>query len=91
MTAFADVESSLNAIKGLEAQIEAQDERLHRAREAFELAESRYRAGAETLLVLLDAQRTMYVAQDQQVRLRQARLQASVALYKALGGGWMST
>ena len=32
------------------------------AREALRLAESRYRAGAETLLVLLDAQRTLYAA-----------------------------
>lgn len=88
VAAFADVESSLNGIRGLDAQMAAQDERLHRAREAFELAETRYRAGAETLLVLLDAQRTLYEAQDQQVRLRQARLQASVTLYKALGGGW---
>ncbi|CAD5108467.1 efflux transporter outer membrane subunit [Zestomonas carbonaria] len=88
VAAFADVEISLNGIRGLDAQMAAQDERLRRAREAFELAEARYRAGAETLLILLDAQRTLYAAQDQQVRLRQARLQASVALYKALGGGW---
>jgi len=33
-------------------------------------------------------QRTLYDAQDQNVLLRLSRLQASIALYKALGGGW---
>ncbi|MBE7374728.1 efflux transporter outer membrane subunit [Pseudomonas sp. AL-54] len=88
VAAFADVETSLSAISGLEAQMAAQDERLRQAREAFELAQVRYRAGSETLLTLLDAQRALYAAQDQQVQLRQARLQASVVLYRALGGGW---
>lgn len=88
IAAFADVDAALNAIAGLDARLQAQDEQLRQARLAFELAESRYRAGAETLLTLLDAQRSLYAAQDTQVQLRQARLQASVTLYKALGGGW---
>jgi len=88
IAAFADVEAALNAIAGFDAQLQAQEEQLRQARLGFELAESRYRAGAETLLTLLDAQRTLYAAQDARVQLRQARLQASVTLYKALGGGW---
>jgi NodT family efflux transporter outer membrane factor (OMF) lipoprotein len=86
--ALGDVEAALNAIDGLQYQQQAQREALEQAREAVRLAESRYRAGADTLLALLDAQRTLYAAQDQTVRLRSARLQAAVALYKALGGGW---
>ncbi|MGA4817670.1 hypothetical protein ACPA9J_36160 [Pseudomonas aeruginosa] len=38
----------------------------------------------------LETQRTLYAAQDAAVQLRLARLQASVGLYKALGGGWQS-
>ena len=39
---------------------------------------------------MLETQRTLYAAQDLNVQLRQARLEASVALYKALGGGWQA-
>ncbi|WP_447746913.1 efflux transporter outer membrane subunit [Pseudomonas nicosulfuronedens] len=88
INAFGEVESGLDAIGGLDARLLAQAEQVRQAERAFELANSRYRAGAEDLLVLLDAQRTLYAAQDALAGLRQLRLQASVALYKALGGGW---
>lgn len=88
VAALGDVETALNAIDGIARQQQDQDETLAQAQEAVRLAESRYRAGAETLLALLDAQRTLYDAQDEAVQLRLARLQASVSLYKALGGGW---
>ncbi|MNJ22996.1 Toluene efflux pump outer membrane protein TtgF precursor [compost metagenome] len=85
---FADVEKALNAISGVDDQRQWQDQEVEQARTAFTLSESRYRAGAETLLTVLETQRTLYQAQDQQAQLRLARLQGSVALYKALGGGW---
>ena len=88
VAAFGDVEKALNGIGGVDRQRQWQDEEVRQARTAFELAESRYRAGAETLLTVLETQRTLYQAQDQQVQLRLARVQGSVALYKALGGGW---
>ena len=88
LAAFGDVEVSLNAVAGARAQAEAQDEELEQARRAMRLAESRYRAGAETLLTLLDTQRTLYAAQDGVARLKSQRLLAAVALYRALGGGW---
>ena len=52
------------------------------------LAQARYRAGAEPLLTLLDAQRTLYASQDLAAQLNLLRLQAAVGLYRALGGGW---
>ena len=67
-----------------------QTEELTQAQHALILAESRYRAGAETLLDFLDAQRTLYAAKDIAVQLKLSRLLASVALYKALGGGWQA-
>lgn len=48
----------------------------------------RYQPSAENLFTVLETQRTLYAAQDMNVQLRLARVQASVALYKALGGGW---
>lgn len=88
VAAFADTEVALNAVAGIAAQSAAQAEELAQARRALTLAERRYRAGADSLLTLLDAQRTLYAAQDGAVQLQALGLQASVALYKALGGGW---
>lgn len=90
LAAFADVSTALNAVAGLDAQAAAQAEELAQAQHALALAKSRYRAGADTLLTMLDAQRTLYAAQDQALSLRHDRLQASVALYRALGGGWQA-
>jgi len=87
---FADVEKALNSIRGLDAQRQWQSEELSHAQTAFNIAQSRYQAGAEDLLTVLETQRTLYAAQDLNVQLRLARLQASVALYKALGGGWQA-
>ncbi|WP_313201859.1 efflux transporter outer membrane subunit [Pseudomonas sp.] len=91
LAGFADVEKALNAIHGIEQQRQWQDQEVEQAQLAFGLAQRRYAAGAETLLSVLETQRTLYLAQDQQARLRLARLQGSVALYKALGGGWQLT
>ena len=88
LAAFADVENALSAAgrlaqrEALQVQVEA------RAREALRLAEVRYREGADDLLSVLDAQRTLFDAQDQLALTRLDRLEASVALFKALGGGW---
>ncbi len=86
--AFADVQVALNAGTGVEAQWQAQQEVQAQAERALQLAERRYQAGADDLLNLLDAQRTLYAAEDQSALLRLARLQSSVALARALGGGW---
>lgn len=88
LAGLSDVEKALNALDGVDRQRHWQDEEVQQAQLAFDLAEQRYGAGAETVLTVLETQRTLYVAQDQQATLRLARLQASVALYKALGGGW---
>ncbi len=85
---FADVEKALNSIERLDQQRQWQEEELRQAKAAFELSQSRYRAGAADLLTVLETQRTLYAAQDLNVQLRLSRVQASIALYKALGGGW---
>ncbi|WP_050491932.1 efflux transporter outer membrane subunit, partial [Pseudomonas putida] len=88
VTSFGEVEKALNSIDGLDRQAAWQRDELEQAQRAFDLAENRYRAGAEDLLSVLEAQRTLFDAQNERVQLRRDRLQASVALYKALGGGW---
>lgn len=82
------MEKALSSLTRLDQQRQWQTEELQQAQTAFEIAQSRYEAGAEDLLTVLETQRTLYAAQDLNVQLRLSRLQASIALYKALGGGW---
>jgi NodT family efflux transporter outer membrane factor (OMF) lipoprotein len=90
LSAFADVESALAATGRLQQREALQAQVQERAREALRLAEVRYREGADDLLSVLDAQRTLFDAQDQLAQTRLARLEAAVSLYKALGGGWQA-
>lgn len=90
LAAFADVENALVAVSR-SADREALQLRVQEsARNALRLAEIRYREGADELLTVLEAQRTLFQAQDQLASIRLDRLAGAVALYKALGGGWTS-
>jgi outer membrane protein, multidrug efflux system len=82
------VEQALAGASRQGQQEQLQDDVQTRARESLRLAEVRYRAGADDLLTVLDAQRTLFAAQDQLAQVRLNRLQSAVSLYKALGGGW---
>jgi NodT family efflux transporter outer membrane factor (OMF) lipoprotein len=85
---LADVEKALTAIAGIDQQRHWQEQERHHAQRAFDLAQNRYQSGAETLLSVLETQRVLYQAQESGVQLRLARMQAAIALYKVLGGGW---
>ena len=52
------------------------------------MGDRRYDAGCDSFLVLLDAQRTLYAAQQALVETRLAEQANRVTLYKVLGGGW---
>ena len=86
LAALADVESALAAGGRTAAQELLQEKVVEQARVALRLAEIRYREGADDLLTALDAQRTLFQAEDQLAQIRLSRLQASVSLFKALGG-----
>lgn len=88
--AYMDVEGVLAQLHSLDAQAQTMEQEWEQAQLAFQLAEARYRSGSETLLSLLDAQRTLYSAQDLRVSLMQSRLQSRAALFRALGGGWQA-
>ncbi len=86
--ALADVEGAFAAGGRTAEQESLQAQVVEQSRIAFKLAEIRYREGADDVLTVLDAQRTLFAAEDQLAQIRLARLQASIGLYKALGGGW---
>jgi outer membrane protein, multidrug efflux system len=88
LSSFSDVEQALTATSHLGQQEQLQEDVQTQAREAQRLAEIRYKGGADDLLTELDAQRTLFTAQDALAQVQLSRLQAAVSLYKALGGGW---
>ena len=49
----------------------------------------RYDNGYTSYLEVLDAERSLFQAQLQFTKTQQARLQAMIDLYKAMGGGWV--
>ena len=91
LTALKEVEDALANGARDRRQEAVQREILAEAQRSLSLAQLRYREGADSLLAVLDAQRTLFAAQDQMAQLRLARLTAAVNLYKALGGGWQNT
>lgn len=52
------------------------------------MAERRYRIGIDSNLTFLDAQRSLFSAQQTLITDRLSQLTSEVNLYKALGGGW---
>jgi multidrug efflux system outer membrane protein len=88
LAALADVEGALAAGSRTTEQEILQAEVVVQSQTALRLAEIRYREGVDDLLTVLDAQRTLFQAEDQLAQIRLSRLQSSVDLFKALGGGW---
>jgi outer membrane protein, multidrug efflux system len=86
--AFAEVEDNLVALRTLAGQAEATRESVESATRALRIAETRYKAGATSYLQVVDGQRTLLVVQRLDVQIRGARAASTVALIRALGGGW---
>ena len=88
INAFADVDTSLETIQSTTERQNHQLEQIKQTEIALRLAERRYKEGAENLLTVLTAQRSLYDTQDELQQIRFSHLQAIVSLYRALGGGW---
>ena len=88
LSALGDVDTALGALQQARIRHSYLQQANREAELAFNLAETRYRAGAITLQTLLDTQRTWYQTQDSLAQQRSSWLQATVDLYRALGGGW---
>ncbi|MBU6298220.1 MAG: efflux transporter outer membrane subunit [Alphaproteobacteria bacterium] len=88
LNALVDVESALGSTSSLAEQERLTNEQVTNAAEAFRISELQYREGVVDLLTVLTAQQTLFSSQDKLVQIKLARLQSSVGLYRALGGGW---
>jgi NodT family efflux transporter outer membrane factor (OMF) lipoprotein len=88
LNAFSDVETTLGQVSALTKQEALETAAANAAAEAFRISEIQYREGVTDLLTVLTAQQTLFTAQDALVQIKEARLQADVNLFRALGGGW---
>ena len=88
LVAFKDVEDQLAALRLLAEQAEAQARAVTSASRTTSLSDARYRAGYVSQLELLDAQRSELRNRREALQVRSARYQSTVALVRALGGGW---
>src|SRR5436309_10512800 len=70
----------------MEAQLAATERQQAAAADVVLLEEARYRAGIDSYLNLLDAQRSYYAVQQVLVQTRRTAAQNRVALYQSLGG-----
>jgi NodT family efflux transporter outer membrane factor (OMF) lipoprotein len=88
----------LNAVEEVETALLGHNQELRRLehlraavaanRRALDLATDRYTSGLENFLSVLDAQRALYAAEDDQARSETSAMVSLIAVYKGLGGGW---
>jgi len=68
-------------------QLAAQQSLVEAAAETYRLSNARYAHGIDSYLSVLDAQRSLYSAQQGLISLRLARISNLATMYRVLGGG----
>ncbi len=89
-TAFKEVADELAARKTYKDQLNAQKALVDAARKAYTLSRARYDNGVDDFLAVLDAQRSLFSAQQGEIVLKQAFSSNLINLYKTMGGGQIS-
>ena len=89
-SAFRDVADALAGRATLVEQLQAQRAQTDAEAKRFQLANLLYTGGVASSLDQLDAQRSLFAAQQALVQVQLALLQNRIAVYRALGGGWPS-
>lgn len=87
-TAFREVNDALVNVRQYKARETIAQKQQSIAKRILDVAQNRYLAGYAAYIDVLDAQRSHHQATQSFVQSRQDVLIASVALFKALGGGW---
>jgi NodT family efflux transporter outer membrane factor (OMF) lipoprotein len=88
LDAFQQVEDNLAALRILEQETSQQERAVVSARESLQLFTNRYKGGVDTYLQVITAQTVALANERNQVDILRRRMDASVLLVKALGGGW---
>ncbi|HXR02050.1 MAG TPA: TolC family protein, partial [Pseudomonas sp.] len=90
LVAFAEVEDNLAGLRILAGQAQQTDDAVVSAQRSADLAKMLYEAGRTGYLDMIEAQRNLTTVQRSAVQLRGSRAVTTVALIRALGGGWQA-
>lgn len=91
LAAFREVEDNLAGVQRLGEQRSRLEAQRAALADALRHARNRYQAGYSPYLEQLDAQRALLTAELSLVQTQTDQLNALVALYQAMGGGWSQT
>ena len=91
LTAFQEVEDNVAALRILENETQQQEEAVASSKDSLQLFTNRYRGGVDTYLQVITAQTIELANERNAIDIWRRRLDASVLLIKALGGGWNSS
>jgi outer membrane protein TolC len=91
LTGFKEVEDNLAALRILEEEARIQEEAVQSARQSVLITTNQYKAGTVSYLNVIVSQTALLNLERNAVEIRNRRLAASVALIKALGGGWKAS
>jgi outer membrane protein TolC len=88
LSAFQQVEDNLAALRILESEAQVQDEAVKAAQQTVVVVTNQYKAGITSYLDVIVAQTAALNNERTAITILGNRLNASVLLIKALGGGW---
>jgi NodT family efflux transporter outer membrane factor (OMF) lipoprotein len=88
LTAFQQVEDNLAALRILEHEAQQQRQAVTSAQETLQLFMNRYKGGLDNYLQVITAQTAELANERNEIDILRRRMDASVLLIKALGGGW---
>jgi len=91
LNAFQEVENNLAALRIFENEAQVQDEAVKSAQQTVAVITNQYRAGVVTYLEVITAQNAALNNERTAISILGNRLNASVLLIKALGGGWRAS
>jgi NodT family efflux transporter outer membrane factor (OMF) lipoprotein len=91
LTAFQQVEDNLAALRLLEVEAQQQHESTGSAEQSLDLSQTRYEGGADTYLQVITWQTAALNNERNDIDIMRRRMEASVVLIKAVGGGWNTT
>lgn len=90
LSAFSEVESSLSDYHEERKRKQFLIESSEAAKKSVKLAKTQYRSGLRSFQSVLDAERQLFVVEDELVESRAALMRHFVAIYRAMGGGWQT-
>jgi NodT family efflux transporter outer membrane factor (OMF) lipoprotein len=91
LSGFQQVEDEIATLRILEQQAVVEEAAVKAAKEAEALTLNQYKAGTVPYSSVITAQTTRLSSEETALTVLSSRLQASVALIEALGGGWNSS